>query len=352
MYNFKQIELNNLIIHSVGNRSKEEDLFLSQRELSLDEAQKSILLSYFLNPFKTDEYYQFTGEEAADEDTKYQGNRMYQHIQDLIKYPEQFVAISQKIAAFLFDLTTHPKIKNGKLHIVKFSNCILDDEIISAIGIFKSESRDPFIKLYPSGDVVEMERSEGIGLNKLDRACLIFNTNKDTGYKILMQDKTKGDALPHWQYDFLGIKRREEEYHHTENFINLIKTFTEDVLTEENNVEVSDKISFVQRTEDYLKHNDHLSTQEFAEEVIGNSDIVDAFNNYIPTYENDFDTKVETEFPLSKQAVKQHKKYFKSVIKLDKSFHVYVHTNPENIEKGFDPSRDMKYYKLYYSEEE
>ncbi|MBN2668770.1 MAG: hypothetical protein JXR60_06030 [Bacteroidales bacterium] len=53
-----------------------------------------------------------------------------------------------------------------------------------------------------------------------------------------------------------------------------------------------------------------------------------------------------------KQAVKSNKKYFKSVIKLDKSFHVYVHANPENLEKGFDKERDMKFYNLFYKEEE
>ncbi len=46
-----------------------------------------------------------------------------------------------------------------------------------------------------------------------------------------------------------------------------------------------------------------------------------------------------------------NKKFFKHVMKLDKNFHVYVHGNPELIERGFDEQRQMKFYKLYYTNE-
>jgi hypothetical protein len=132
----------------------------------------------------------------------------------------------------------------------------------------------------------------------------------------------------------------------------MIKNFSDEVLVEENNIQPSEQIAFIQKTEEYLKNADAFSTDEFVEEVIGDSEITDAFNNYIPNFENDYDMEIKKEFPISKQAVKSNKKYFKSVIKLDKSFHVYVHTNPDNLEKGFDSARSMKYYKLYYKEEE
>ena len=352
MYDFKQIELEDIIIHNIGNKAKEEDILLSQNTLDLDEAQKAVLLSYYLNPFKTDEYYQFVGEEAADEATRFNGNRMYGYIRELYKNPDDFVEISQKIATYLFDLSTHPKIVSGELHIVKFSNCILDEEIVSGIGFFKSESKEPFIKLMHSDNRIDVKRQEGISLKKVDRACLIFNTEKENGYKILNIDKTKGDAFSHWQYDFLNIQQRRENYYNTNNFISMIKNFSDEVLVEENNIQASDQIAFIQRTEDYLKNTDAFSTENFVEEVIGDKEITEAFNNYIPNFENDYDIKIQNEFPISKQAVKSNKKYFKSVIKLDKSFHVYVHTNPDNLEKGFDSARAMKYYKLYYKEEE
>ncbi len=352
MYDFRQIEIEEAIIHGVGNRAKEEDVVLSKQALKLDEAQKAVLLSYYLYPFKTDEYFQFNGEEAAEPETRFNGNRMYGYVRSLYKEPLKFVETSQDIANFLFKLTTNSKIKSGELHVVKFTNCIIDEEVVNAIGFFKTETKEPFIKLLPSENEIGVSRYEGINLKKVDRACLIFNTDKENGYKILNVDKNKGDLAVHWQYDFLGIKQRQEDFFNTNNFITLVKNFSDEMLVQENNIEPSEQIAFIQRTEDYLKHAEQFTAEEFADEVIGNEEITKAFEEYIPSFENDFDIEIKREFPVSKQAVKTNKKYFKSVIKLDKSFHVYVHTNPDNLEKGFDAARDMKYYKLYFREEE
>ena len=52
-------------------------------------------------------------------------------------------------------------------------------------------------------------------------------------------------------------------------------------------------------------------------------------------------------FEISAQAVKQQARAFKSVLKLDKNFHIYIHGNREMIEQGIDEN-GRKYYKIYY----
>lgn len=42
---------------------------------------------------------------------------------------------------------------------------------------------------------------------------------------------------------------------------------------------------------------------------------------------------------------------FKSVLKLDKNFSVYIHGNRDYIEQGYDEERGKNYYKLYYENE-
>jgi hypothetical protein len=49
--------------------------------------------------------------------------------------------------------------------------------------------------------------------------------------------------------------------------------------------------------------------------------------------------------------VKKSMKFFRSIIKLDKNFHVYVHSHADFIEKGYDKEKDLRYYKLYYENE-
>jgi len=42
---------------------------------------------------------------------------------------------------------------------------------------------------------------------------------------------------------------------------------------------------------------------------------------------------------------------FKSVIKLDKNFHIYVHGDRELIEKGYDEAMGKHFYKIYFDVE-
>jgi len=41
----------------------------------------------------------------------------------------------------------------------------------------------------------------------------------------------------------------------------------------------------------------------------------------------------------------------RSVVKLDKNFHIYIHSKHENVERGFDNEKGLKYYKLFYVNE-
>ena len=56
-------------------------------------------------------------------------------------------------------------------------------------------------------------------------------------------------------------------------------------------------------------------------------------------------------FTISTDAAKQAKKVFKSVIKLDKNFHLYIHGGRDRVEKGYDDDRGLNYYKLYFDAE-
>jgi hypothetical protein len=70
----------------------------------------------------------------------------------------------------------------------------------------------------------------------------------------------------------------------------------------------------------------------------------------LDNYKEAYEVEIEDTVVISKDAVKYQQKKFKSIIKLDKNFHIYVHTNDELIEQGVD-EHGRKYYKLYYENE-
>jgi len=63
------------------------------------------------------------------------------------------------------------------------------------------------------------------------------------------------------------------------------------------------------------------------------------------------DAQIADNFEISAQAVKRQARVFKSVLKLDKNFHIYIHGSRELIEKGYDEAMNKHYYKIYFDEE-
>ncbi|MCE3259354.1 MAG: nucleoid-associated protein [Bacteroidetes bacterium] len=42
----------------------------------------------------------------------------------------------------------------------------------------------------------------------------------------------------------------------------------------------------------------------------------------------------------------------RTVVKLDKNFHIYIHGRHDYVENGYDEAKGLKYYKLFYTNEE
>jgi hypothetical protein len=59
---------------------------------------------------------------------------------------------------------------------------------------------------------------------------------------------------------------------------------------------------------------------------------------------------LQDRFAISADAVKRQARVFKSVLKLDKNFHIYIHGDRNKIEQGVDEN-GRKFYKIYYEQE-
>lgn len=343
MVNFNNARIEKLVIHKIGNKTIEEGVSLSKSEIILrDESISDILLSYFSLPFKSEDLYQFKDKNNHDDSVKESAQLIFEN-------PDEFYIHSANIAKQLYDVSNNPNIKPGELYIVFFNGCTINDEETNAIGIFKSENKDSYIKVFQQNDRFEVEHEEGINIKKLDKGCLIFNSDAESGYILKITDNTnKNNEAAYWITDFINAKMIENNYFNTQNFIQLCKNFSQEVLTEDNNVDKKEQLAFMGKSVDYLKKNQILDIEQFKNEVIGNPDVIEHFSDYKHEFEESREITPQTSFEVSSEALKKAKKYVRSVIKLDKNFHVYVHSRPEFIEKGFDPSRNMHFYKLFF----
>lgn len=341
------VQLIQVIVHKIGNSAKGEDLRLSQNTLTLnDELVKSMLVKYFLGSINENEHYHFT--HISDLNL----NEVYNYVTQIFDEPDKLVSTSALLAHFLYTKSTHARIKDGELYIAIFNDVPFQSEYVQAIGIFKSENKDSFLKVFEHGKSFEVISEEGININKADKGCLVFRRNQAEGYTVCVVDNTnKNNEAQYWVNDFLQVEPNVDNYHHTKDFLGMCKQFITHEYAEKFEVSKSDQIDLLNRSIDYFKTNDQFNLDTFAEAVIHHDEVIDTFKAYKQTYENACRLEIEEEFDINLSAVKKQAKVFKSVLKLDKNFHIYIHGRKDLIEKGYDELTGKQYYKLYFDEE-
>lgn len=347
MINFENCEISNIVIHNIGNKFEGGKLTLSGSCFLPDDADViNILKNYFLSPFKRDAYYNFMP--YADE---LGNNPVYAAVEAVFGEEQEFYGKSVAIAEHLFEQSNNPNIKLGELYIVHFKNCNIEEGVCDAVGIFKSETKDTFLKIILNQNTYQLSSESGINIKKLDKACIVFNANKESGYKVCILDKTNTKEAIYWTTDFLGLVPCEDSYFQTANYLNLCKDFVKDIYNKENDVPRADQIDMLNRSLNFFKETDIFSEDRFKEEVVQEPEVISAFENFKSQYEDEKNVNLGDQFEVSDFAVKDEKKYFRHVLKLDKNFHIYIHGQKKYLKKGYDPDRDMNFYTLYFREE-
>ena len=350
MVSFFEASLEDLSVHRIGNKIQNEFYSLSDQPLQIDdEMLRALLMQYFLSPFeKENEVYRFM---HSSDDLNL--NELFHFSSGIFSANSRFHELSGNITKHLFDITNHPKIKSGELYIARFKNLQLEGDLVDAIGIFKSETKEPYLKVNPALGGFNLTYEEnGININKLDKGCLIFNTEKVEGYKVMVIDQTNRTDAAYWKDEFLKLKIRNDSFNKTSNTLNVCKNFITHKIDDDFDISKADKIDLLNKSLKYFKEKESFDIDEFSEEVIGNEKAIKSFKNFTQDYNNEFDAGLEGSFDISNAAVKKQARVFKSILKLDKNFHIYIHGNKELIEKGFDEAKSMNFYKVYFKEEQ
>ncbi len=347
MLEYSNCKIEKVSAHRVGNKTNEEELFLSKSALDISDYQlRDLLVKYFLGTFSNPEFYSFT---SQSEDFKL--NPLFNFAAQLFDDQDGFHNNSVDIAKHLYETSIHPQIKPGDLFVAYFSDIVVEGEMMDAIGIFKSENKQAFLKLKENEEDFLLNSDEGINIEKLDKGCLILNLEKEDGYRICIVDRSnKSVEAQYWRDDFLKLKPCSDDFYYTKQYMNVTKEFIANQVAEEFEVNKTDQIDLLNRSAAYFKTHDNFVKEEFETEVFQDKNVINSFENFNNSYRESSGVELNDNFEISPQAVKAQSRIFKSVLKLDKNFHVYIHGNKELIQQGKDPD-GKKYYKIYYNEE-
>src|SRR5687768_7038289 len=170
--NFNETSIGKIITHFVGAKSQEEAFKLSKEETAVENDTRKYLLKYFLGSFKGEECFRFGNAESQT---------VHALVGEVFNNEASFTEQSKRIAQLLYERSEHPKIKGGELNMVLFRYAVLDGVPLDAIGIFKTETKDAFLKMSDFTTRYQIKYEMGIGVNALDKGCIIFNTESNDG---------------------------------------------------------------------------------------------------------------------------------------------------------------------------
>ncbi len=346
--NLSNATLKHVSVHLVGNKGNGQDFVASKKPLELDENDKYILKDSFLAKFSYDlDRYSFYHPSSLDY------NQVYNYCLEILAEENTFHKNSVNIARHLFESSVHPKIKEGELYVCHFGECLINDAYVEAIGIFKTETKSNFLDLDVSKDDISLVMREGVDVAKFDKACLIFPTNAENGFDVLIYDnRNKGEEAVFWRETFLSIIPQANEYFQTNQFLGLTKQYIAEQLPTEFEISKTDQIDLLNKSVEYFRANESFDKKQFVKQVFDDPGMSRSFKKFENNYSETNDIEMPDNFDISTQAVKKQARVFKSVLKLDKNFHVYIHGDKSLIEKGYDDKVGKSFYKIYFDEEE
>ncbi|WP_353087018.1 nucleoid-associated protein [Flavobacterium sp.] len=350
MLNLFNTHIDSLSIHRVGNKSRNENLFLSETTYSLTDEIVPLLKEFFFRPFreKEENYFQF----AHDVDLEY--NEMFNLATEVFTNPSSVHEVSKKITRHLFEQSNHPHIKNGEVYITYLTNISIDNQTVDALGVFKSELRTDFLQFEERGSNLEMILQEGINLNKLDKGCLIFNYKKEEGYKILTLDSNRYDAR-YWLEHFLSVDAFQDENYMTKKYLKFCQEFAKEVVFPAE--DKKEEVLFMNRAVNHFAKNDTFEETKFLNEVIENPELIPEFKSFKADRGEKYSIEDVTSFPIANAAVSDARRSIKNVINLDTNIQIKLDfVNPDSaekfVEKGWDEERQMYYYLVYFNKEQ
>ncbi|KAF0240799.1 MAG: hypothetical protein FD136_789 [Chitinophagaceae bacterium] len=344
MNDLSTVLIKSLIVHQAGNAAQGGRLFLSEKPLDMDiQDLQKFLVPFMLKPINEAEQYRL----GIDQ------NLVYTSIAQFFANENSFEKLSKQLAEHFHLKSSNAFAQSGELFVVHFQQVPFGSQFVDAIGIFHNSTKETYLKTASKTAGIDLLLDEGIELKKPEKAVLILKQDSAEGflaYAFESSNAKQGDGA-FWKQAYLQLSPIINSYHNTNAALGMCKLFISNELNEQFDTTKKDQIDMLQRSMDYFKTHDHFQLEEFGKEVLHHPEVIDCFNEYKQQYEVAKQVSIEEQFDINLTAVQKQQRFFKSILKLDKNFHIYIHGRKDLIEKGYDEKSGKHYYKLFFDEE-
>lgn len=308
-----------------------------------DRSMESSLLKLLIKPIDLQYAYQFALQ-ARDQEV------LSDWIGQWINDTHTLSQTSQKISDKLIHASTHPNIKTGHLLIAHVTGLHIDGEQRYALIICKLERSARYLNISWMGSQPQLSFADGFSTAQVDKiACISFHDEMEQPI-IYIRDRSNPESAQFWTSEFLGVQPVQNERYWTEYVANKTKAFISHEMPNEASEGLIDRVSLLSQARQYLSQSATYEESSYASQLFADEQRAEAFQSYLHESAGDARESVPHQFTPDRQWVNRRGQYFRSVIRLDKNFHIYIHGSRDRIERGID-DQGRKFYKLYYDDE-
>ena len=218
MLDFSATRLTRFSASWVGNKNRYEGVVIpKQTMIALNDVAEELILTSMLKSFeKTEEFFYFHHEEDVS------NHPIFQVCATVFQEPDTLMEQAAKLAQMLYEHCENPKVQGGEFFVAYFEDLMLQGEPTNAIGLWKIQSKEPYLKSERTAESFSISTLEGISTGKPEVAALIFNMDETEGYRICAIDSvSKKDERSFWKDEFLRLRPIEDNYFNTRHYINL-----------------------------------------------------------------------------------------------------------------------------------
>jgi hypothetical protein len=348
MISIKNASISKFIIHKVGNKFNDTKNAFSEKLVDFDEASYDLMLPFLLRPFSSVvQSYRF------NHHANIALNEINSYSAQIFNDDDAFIEVSKHIVTHLYEQSTSANIKTGDVLVVMFEGIEFREITTNAIGIFKIENKVNFFQTYLENNSYDVLVQKGISSKKVDKGCIILNQSDTEGNIILSVDNNSYDAN-YWLNQFLNIKYADDANNHTQQYIELCKEFSTEIL--KTTYGAQQQNTFLAKTIDFFKENEVVNVERFKDEIFEEDKHKALFDDYKKTFEDEQNLVIRNQFDVAESVVNKEKKKIKTDIKLDTNIQIKLdidapEASSEYLERGYDDEKKMHFYKVFFNVE-
>ncbi|MBQ3580997.1 MAG: nucleoid-associated protein [Bacteroidales bacterium] len=325
------------VVQRVGNKSNDDGVSFSDSLCQMDGVEEH-LLSLINSSFRFDDWKQFFFIDGLEL------NPTYRFVSKIFNDESCLVKQANNLARHLYEQSIHPNIKIGEFYVVLLESCEIDGVETNAIGLFKSEVMETVLTVKMEKNHLVLSPEMGMSLKKLEKGCIVFNVDKENGYKVTVVDNTSSKIDAHyWADNFLHVRDCNDDYHQTAKLVDMFTGFVQ-LQKEESAI---DSAITAKKTVELLKSEEVLQVDELANRICDSVEQKKAFETYRQAYEEEHGSFNDAVNVVAKAANRKPVAKM-NILKLGKDFEVKIINPNADIIAGKDNLKGKNYYTLYY----